>query len=77
MAPMIQVNKADTLKNLQNVFIKRIDNNRILKEREKKALSGEGCRQLEVNLDGKLRLQPKDAENTKASIYYIRQKFTR
>ena len=74
---MIQVNKADTLKNLQNVFIKRIDTNRILKEREKKALSGEGCRRLEVNLDGKPRLQPEDAENTKASIYYIRQKFTR
>lgn len=77
MAPSIQVPAADTLKTLQNVVQRRLNANRILKEREKKALKGEDYRLLEVNLDSKPRLQPADSENTKASIYYIRQKFIR
>ena len=32
---------------------------------------------MEVDLDNKQFLQPLDADNTKASIYYIRQKFIR
>jgi hypothetical protein len=40
-------------------------------------LSGEDYRLMEVDLDNKQFLQPLDADNTKASIYYIRQKFIR
>ena len=56
---------------------KRTDANRILKEREKKMLSGEGYQRLEVDLNNKQFLQPVDTENTKTSVYYIRQKFIR
>jgi hypothetical protein len=77
MAPAIQIPAADTLKTLQDVLKRRADANRILKEREKKVLSGEDYRLLEVNLDSKPHLQPEDSDNTKASIYYIRQKFIR
>src|SRR6266536_1092751 len=77
MPPTIQIPAADTLKTLQNVLKRRVDANRILKEREKKVLSGEDYRLLEVSLDSKPHLQPEDSDNTKASIYYIRQKFIR
>ena len=77
MAPTIQIPAADTLKTLQNVLKRRADGNRILKEREKKVLSGDDYRLLEVKLDSKPHLQPEDSENTNASIYYIRQKFIR
>jgi hypothetical protein len=77
MASTIQILAEDTLKTLQNVLKRRIDNNKILKEREKKMLSGEDYQILRVDLNNKQFLQPLDAENTKASIHYIRQKFTR
>lgn len=77
MAPTIQVPAEHTLKALQNVLKKRTDANRILKEREKKMLNGEGYRHMEVDLNNEQFLQPVDADDTKASIYYIRQKFTR
>ena len=77
MAPTIRIPAADTLKVLQNAVKQRLDAKRILKEREKKVLSGEDYRLLEVNLDSKPHLQPQDSDNTKASIYYIRQKFIR
>jgi predicted nucleic acid-binding OB-fold protein len=53
MAPTIQVTAEHTLKALQNVLKKRTDANRILKEREKKMLSREGYRRLEVDLNNK------------------------
>jgi hypothetical protein len=56
---------------------KRIDTNRIIKEREKKMLSGEDYQLMEVDLENKQFLQLLDADNTKANIYYIRQKFIR
>ena len=40
-------------------------------------LSREDYRLMEVDLDNKQFLQLLDADNTKASIYYIRQKFIR
>jgi hypothetical protein len=40
-------------------------------------LSGEDYQLREVDLNNTQFLQPVDTENTKASIYYIRQKFTR
>jgi len=75
MAPTIQPPSQDTIKALQNVLKRRIDTNRIIKEKEKKMLSGEDYQMMEVVLNNKQFLQPLDADNTKASIYYIRQKF--
>jgi hypothetical protein len=75
MAPAIQVPAARTFNILENVVKKRADANRILKEREKQMPSGEDYDQMEVDLDNKPFLQPVDAEDTKASIYYIRQKW--
>jgi hypothetical protein len=77
MAPMIQPPSQDTINTLQNVLKRRINANRILKEREKNMLSGDDYRLMEVNLNNKQFLQLLDADNTKASIYYIRQKFIR
>jgi hypothetical protein len=75
VAPTIQPSSQDTIKALQNILKRRIDTNRIIKEREKKMLSGEDYQIMEVVLNNKQFLQPLDADNTKASIYYIRQKF--
>ena len=77
MVPTIQVPAEHTLKALQNVFKKHTDVNRILKEREKKVLDGEGYRYIKADLNNEKFLQPVNAEDTKANIYYIRQKFTR
>jgi hypothetical protein len=74
IAPTIQVLAARTFNILKNVLKKRTNANRILKERAKKILSGEDYNQIEVILDNKPFLQPVDAEDTKASIYYVRQK---
>ena len=77
MAPTIRIPAEDTLKTIRNALKKRIDTNRIIKEREKKDLSGEDYRVMEVDLNNKPFLAPIDADNTKASVYYIRQKFIR
>ena len=77
MAPMIQPLSQDTINALQNVLKRHIDTNRILKEREKKMLSGEDYQLIEADLNNKQFLQPLDADNTKTNIYYIRQKFIR
>jgi len=71
---MIQPPLQDIVKALQNVLKRRIDTNRIIKEKEKKMLSKEDYKMIEVVLNNKQFLQPLDADNTKASIYYIRQK---
>jgi hypothetical protein len=75
MAPTIQVPAARTFNILENVLKKRTVANRILMEREKQMLSEEDYQRMEVGLDNKPFLQPVDAEDTKASIYYVRQKF--
>ena len=77
MAPVIRIPAEDTFKTLQNVLKKRIDAKRILREREKKMLNAEEYEMMEVKYNNKPFLQPVDADDTKASIYYIRQKFTR
>jgi hypothetical protein len=77
MAPVIRIPAEDTFKTLQTVFKKHIDANRILKEREKKKLSAEDYRLMEVKYNKTPFLQPIDADNTKASIYYARIKFMR
>jgi hypothetical protein len=48
------------------------DTNRILKETEEKMLSGKDYRHIEVDLNSKPFLDPIDADNTKASVYYVR-----
>jgi hypothetical protein len=53
MAPTIQPPSQDTIKALQNVLKRRIDTNRIIKEREKKMLSGEDYQMIEVVLNNK------------------------
>lgn len=75
MAPTIQVLAARTFNILENVLKKRTNANRILKEREKEILSGEGYDRMEADLDNTPFLQPIDAEDTRASIYYVRQKW--
>jgi len=56
---------------------RRLDAHRIIKERAKNVPTGEDYRLMEVKLDSKLHLQPEDFENTRVSMYYIRQKFIR
>jgi len=77
MAPVIQIPVEDTLKTLRHVLQESADANRVLKEREKKTLSGEDYGRMKVDYDNEPFLQPLDSDNTKASIYYIRQKFIR
>lgn len=60
------------------MFLKRGgDTRRILKEKEKQMLSREDYQHMEVVLNKKQFLQPPYSDNTKANIYYIRQKFIR
>src|SRR5436189_7646 len=63
MAPLIQIPAEDTLKTLQNVLKRRVDSNRILKEREKMMLSGEDYRRMRVDLNNTQFLQPLDSDN--------------
>jgi hypothetical protein len=51
IAPTIQVPAVYTFNILENVLKKRTNANRILKEREKEILSGEGYNRIEVILD--------------------------
>lgn len=74
MAP-IQIPIEDTLETLQNVLKRRTEAHQVLKER--KVLSGREYRQMEDNYDKTAFIQPLDAINTKASIYYTRRKWTR
>ncbi|KAH9203768.1 hypothetical protein DL95DRAFT_418785 [Leptodontidium sp. 2 PMI_412] len=77
MAPIIQVPVEHTFNILENVLKKRTYITRVLKEREEQMPSGEDYDQMEVNLDNEPFLQPLDADDTKASIYYARQKWTK
>ncbi|KAG9244694.1 hypothetical protein BJ878DRAFT_542014 [Calycina marina] len=64
-ALLLQIPATDTLRTLRIVVERRLDANRILMEREKKALSGEDYRVLEVNLDSKPYLRPEVSGNTR------------
>ena len=74
MAP-IQIPLQDTLETLQNVLKRRTEAHQALKEW--KVLSGGDYRQMEDEYDKTAFIQPLDADNTKASIYYTRRKWTR
>lgn len=67
MAP-IQIPVEDTLESLQNVFKRRTEAHQALKER--KVLSRRDYRQMEDEYAKTAFIQPLDADNTKASIYY-------
>jgi hypothetical protein len=77
MAPIIPIPAEDTLKTIHNALRKRLDTNRIPKERNTKMLSREDYQRQRAELNQKKFLQPLDADNSKASIYYIRQKLMR
>jgi hypothetical protein len=74
MAP-IQIPVNDTLETLQNVLKRRAEAQQALNER--KVLSGGDYRQMEDEYDQTSFIQPLDADNTKASVYYTRRKWTR
>jgi hypothetical protein len=77
MAPRIQIPVNDTFKTLHKVLERRINTNQVLKEREKTAYTTKDYQRKRAELNQKKFLQPLDADNSKASIYYIRQKLTR
>ncbi|KAH8598444.1 hypothetical protein B0O99DRAFT_683867 [Bisporella sp. PMI_857] len=68
MAPAIQIPKADSLETLPSVLKRRADTSRILNERQKKVLSAEGYRPLELNLDSKAYLQLVDTKKPKQAF---------
>ncbi|KAG0127100.1 hypothetical protein HOY82DRAFT_614070 [Tuber indicum] len=76
MAPMIPIRAEETLETIENVLKRWRDVNWILKEKEKEMLSGKDYQHMEVDLNKKWFLRPLDSDNTKANVYYIRQKFT-
>ena len=65
---------ARTFNILENILKKHVDANQILKQRKKQMLSGEDYNRIKVDLNNKLFLQPVDAEDTKANIFYFKQK---
>ena len=75
MAPTIQVPVEHTFNILENVLKKRTYITQVLKEREEQMPSGEDYDQMESKLDNEPFLQPLDADDTKASIYYARLKW--
>jgi hypothetical protein len=77
MAPIIELPPLDALDNLTSVVKRRIEGNRVLKEREKTKLTCEDYRQMRTDLNKQQFILPLDSDNTKASIYYIKQKFIR
>lgn len=77
MAPIIQLPPLDALDALTRVVKRRIDGNRVLKEKEKTNLTCEDYRQMRTKLNKQQFILPIDSDNTKASIYYIKQKFIR
>ena len=77
MAPIIELPPLDALDALTSVVKRRIEGNRVLKEKEKTKLTSEDYRQMRTNLNKQQFILPIDSKNTKASIYYIKQKFIR
>jgi hypothetical protein len=77
MTPKIQIPINDILKTLHHAARKRINTGQVLKEKEKTAYTKRDYQRKRVELNQTKFLQPLDADNSKASIYYIRQKLTR
>lgn len=77
MAPIIELPPMDALDALTSVVKRRIEGNRILKEKQMSKLTCEDYRQMRTDLNKQHFILPLDSDNTKASIYYIKQKFVR
>jgi hypothetical protein len=77
MAPIIELPALDALSALNNIIKRRIKGNRIRKEKEKTNLTRDDFREMRTNLNKEHFISPLDSDNTKASIYYIKQKFIR
>jgi hypothetical protein len=77
MAPIIKLPPLDTLDALTSIVKRRIKGSRVLKEKEKTKLTCEDYRQMRTDLNKQQFILPLDSNNTKASIYYIKQKFIR
>jgi hypothetical protein len=77
MAPIIELPALDALDALTSIVKRRIEGSRVLKEKEKTKLTCEDYRQMRTDLNKQQFILPVDSDNTKASIYYIKQKFIR
>jgi hypothetical protein len=77
MAPIIELPPLDALDALTNVVKRRIEGNRVRKEKEKTNLTCEDYREMRTDLNKQQFILPLDSDNTKASIYYIKRKFIR
>ena len=75
MTPIAELLPLDALDAPKSVVKRRIEENRALKEKQKSKLSCEDYRQMRTNLNKQQFILPIDSDNTKASIYYIKQKF--
>ena len=62
---------------LTNFLQQRYECSQVQKEKEKEKLTKEDYQRAREELNKKAFLAPLDADNTKASIYYNRQKWTR
>lgn len=77
MAPINELPPLDALDALTSVVKRRIEDNRVLKEKQKSKLTCEDYRQMRTDLNKQQFILPLDSDNTKASINYIKQKFIR
>jgi hypothetical protein len=77
MAPIKELPPLDALDALTSVVKRRFQENRVLMEKQKSRLTCEDYRQMRTDLNKQQSILPLDSENTKASIYYIKQKFVR
>ena len=65
MAPIFELPPLDALDALTNVVRRRIDGNRVLKEKENSKLTCEGYRQMRTDLNKEQFISPLDSDNTK------------
>lgn len=77
MVHMIELSPLNALDTLTSVVKRRIEENYVLKEKEKAKLAREDYRQMRTNLNKQQSISPLDSDDTKADIYYIKQKFIR
>jgi hypothetical protein len=77
MAPLHELPPLDALDALTSVVKRRVEQNRVLKAKQESRLTCEDYRQMRTDLNKQQFILPLDSENTKASIYYIKQKFIR
>ena len=77
MVPKIQIPADTTFNALHNVLKKRINTSKVRKEKAKSAYTTRDFQRKRVELNQTKFLLPLDADNSKASIYYVRLKLAR